>query len=216
MIEPPEAVHIPHSHDHDQSKGTRKRWFDIAMAVAVLFVSAGSLYVALHTAETMEALVNANERLVRAQSTPVLQYNHGNRSDDGQDVLGFSITNVGSGPARIIWFEVAPSGANYDEIGKWVFATGTSEVKFTTAPINQIVLAPDEKRTMLTWPRPADETGRKRWELINRDRFNTPVRACYCSVFDQCWQSSLEAEIPQEVPDCERDEGGSGSLTKTG
>lgn len=215
MIEAPEAVHIPHSHDHDQSKGAHQRWFDIAMAVAVLFVSAGSLYVALHTADTMEALVSVNERLVRAQSTPVLQYSHGNSTDDGQHVLGFSITNVGSGPARLIWFEVSPVGASYSDIGKWVVATGADQKGFTTSPVNRIVLASNEKRTMLTWPQPSDEAGQLLWERINRGRFNASVNACYCSVFDQCWQSNLEADIPREVPNCERDTGKGGSLTKT-
>lgn len=202
MIEAPEVPHAPHRHDHGH-RGSG-RWFDIAMAVAVLLVSAGSLYVALHTGQTMEALVQANERLVRAQSTPVLQYDHGNLSDDGRAELGFTMTNVGTGPARVVWFEVAPEGSRYSSIGKWVIATGTGPISFTSSSINQIVLAPNEKRNMVVWPKPADEAGRKRWAKIDTDRFNTKVQACYCSVFDQCWISNLEADIPKEVPTCER------------
>ncbi len=202
MIEAPETPHTPHSHSH----GGTQRWFDIAMAVAVLLVSAGSLYVALHTGETMEALVKANERLVRAQSTPVLQYDHGNVLDTGESALEFNLTNVGSGPARIVWFEVLPQGARYSSVGDWIISTGDGPITFTSSPINQIVLAPNDARRMILWRPPADEAGRKRWAIIDRDRFKTKVRACYCSVFDQCWQSSLEADIPKEVPSCERKE----------
>lgn len=200
MIESPETPHTHHSHSRDGSS----RWFDIAMALAVLLVSTGSLYVALHTGHTMEALVHANERLVRAQSTPVLQYDHGNFGDDGSEQLTFTITNVGTGPARIVWFEVAPGGKRYSHIGRWVLSTGNSPITFTSASINLIVLAPGVARNMVTWKRPADQAGRERWARIDRERFKTPVRACYCSVFDECWQSNLEADIPKEVPNCER------------
>ncbi len=202
MIEAPETPHTHHSHGHGGSGSGR--WFDIAMAVAVLLVSAGSLYVALHTGHTMEALVHANERLVRAQSTPVLQYDHGNISDEGVPQLEFSITNVGTGPARIVWFEIAPGGERYSNVGSWIIATGDSSIAFTSASINRMVLAPGVERRMVTWKRPEDAAGRERWATIDRERFKTPVRACYCSVFDQCWQSNLEADIPKEVPSCER------------
>lgn len=201
MIEAPETPHTTHNH------GTGgQRWFDILMAVAVLLVSSGSLYVALHTGHTMEALVRANEKLVRAQSTPVLQYDHGNAGDEGQNELSFAITNVGTGPARIVWFEIAPEGQRYPSIGKWVIEAGEGQVSFISSPINRMVLAPGVERIMLKWERPADAAGRARWTQIDRARFETPVRACYCSVFDQCWESNLEADIPKEVPSCERKE----------
>lgn len=201
MIEAPETPHTPHGHHHDSGS---QRWFDITMAVAVLLVSAGSLYVALHTGKTMEELVHANERLVRAQSTPVLQYDHGNVSDEGKAQLEFSITNVGTGPARIVWFDVLPKGTRYSSIGTWIVASGKSSITFTSASINRMVLAPGVQRRMLAWKRPQDEAGRQRWAFIDRVRFSTPVRACYCSVFDQCWISNLEADIPREVPNCQR------------
>ena len=57
MIEAPETLHVHHQPSH--------RWFDIAIAVAVVAVSVGSLYVSLHTGETMEKLVEQNSRLVK-------------------------------------------------------------------------------------------------------------------------------------------------------
>jgi hypothetical protein len=204
MIEAPEVPHTHHGQGHDHGGGGGSgRWFDIAMAVAVLLVSAGSLYVALHTGHTMEALVHANERLVRAQSTPVLQYDHGNISDDGKPALDFSITNVGTGPARIVWFRITHGGKTFTNVGSWVRSTGTSSIGFTSATINRMVLAPNAERVMLTWQRPTDAPGLARWKVINKTRFDAKVEACYCSVFDQCWQSNLEADIPREVKSCE-------------
>lgn len=196
MIEAPEPVHTPHSDDHP------RRWFDVAMAVAVLLVSAGSLYVALHTGQTMEALVEANERLVRSQSTPVLQYSHGNVGASGEAALTFDVTNVGTGPARIVSFRLTHEGRTYSNVGKWLVASGKGQMTFTSAPINRIVLAPNASVTMANWRRPEDASGLARWQMINRERFKAKVEACYCSVFDQCWKSNLEADIPREVPSC--------------
>ena len=203
MIEAPEPPHISHSNSHS---GGGQRGFDMAMALAVLLVSAGSLLVTLQSGNSMEALVAANERLVRAQSTPILQYDHGNISDDGQEQLEFSIRNVGTGPARVVWFEMLPDGKRYSTIGQWLIDSGEGDISFTSSPINRTMLAPNDERRMATWKVPADAAGRSRWTQIDRERFDTPVRACYCSVFDQCWQSNLEADIPQEVPNCERED----------
>ena len=45
MIEAPEPPHVHHKHEPDD----RHRWFDIGIALAVVLVSVGSLYVSLHT-----------------------------------------------------------------------------------------------------------------------------------------------------------------------
>ena len=200
MIEAPETPHAPHGHGG-------QRWFDIVMAVAILLVSAGSLYVSLHTGLTMEALVHANERLVWAQSTPILQYDHGNVGEDGKPALEFTIRNVGTGPARVVWFEFMQGGKRYHDIGDWVRANGKGSNNFTTASISLIALAAGEQRNLLIWKKPNDAPGLSRWQAVDQARFTAHVRACYCSVFDQCWVSNLEADIPQPVADCRKGKG---------
>src|ERR1700754_4434665 len=98
MIEAPET---PHAHHH-----SGQRWFDIAIAVAVVAVSVGPLYVSLHTGKTMEKLVEQNARLVRANSVPLIQFDTGNITQEGQSDLYLEVANVGTGPARIVWFEI--------------------------------------------------------------------------------------------------------------
>lgn len=101
MIETPEA---PHAHKHSGIK-----WLDVAMAISVLVVSVGSLLVALHTSHAMQDLVEQNARLVRSNSTPVLQFGTGNVDGDGEAIY-FDVTNSGTGPARIVWFELRENG----------------------------------------------------------------------------------------------------------
>lgn len=199
MIEAPETAH--HAHGHG---GGGHRWFDIVMAVAILLVSAGSLYVALHTGHTMEALVEENERLVRAQSTPILQYDSGNVDEDGAAAQVFTIRNVGTGPARVNWFKLDHGGKTYSSVTDFLRDTGRGPITFIEGSVNQTVLAQGDKRNMLVWRYPADPVGRSRWKQIDKVRGDITVQACYCSVFDECWLSNLEADLPKRVPSCER------------
>lgn len=198
MMEAPETAH--HAHGH----GGSHRWFDIAMAVAILLVSAGSLYVALHTGHTMDALVHENERLVRAQSTPILQYDAGNVADDGAAAQVFKVRNVGTGPARVHWFELKHGARTYSSVADFVLASGRSPITFIESSISETVLAQGDQRNLIVWRYPADAEGRSRWKQIDKARSETKVRACYCSVFDECWLSNLVADLPKPVPSCER------------
>ena len=74
----------------------------------------------LHTAKTMEQLVEQNRRLVRANSVPLLQFDTGNIGDDGRSSeLYLAVRNAGTGPARIVWFELLQDGRpvrNYQDL----------------------------------------------------------------------------------------------------
>lgn len=200
VIEPPETAH------HTEHHKSGVRWFDVVMAIGVLSLSAGSLYVALHTGHTMEKLVAQNERLVHAQSTPVLQYEHGNVNDAREPSLDFEITNVGSGPARVVWVKLKHDGrefANWDEFTRSLDTGGGDQVEFTTSFIAQTTLSAGETRLVMSWRYPETEGAQAQWRRLNEVRFEATVEGCYCSVFDQCWTSNMQADIPQEVTSCE-------------
>jgi hypothetical protein len=199
MIEAPEPPHQPH--------GTGIRWFDLGITLTLVLVSLGSLYVALHTGATMEKLVEQNARLVRANSTPLLIVGHGNQGEDGTPKLGFSIQNSGTGPARIVWVEIRhndkPAKNGLDLIG--AVAGGTPGVTFTSSQIAPSMLVAGEERNFLVWPRPpaTDAEGLKAWKALDSARWKLSFQACYCSVFDECWTSSLSADVPKPVKACD-------------
>ncbi len=199
MIEPPETPH--HVAEHHR---TAIKWFDIAMAVAVMTVSIGSLYVSLHTGHTMEALVEQNQRLVRAQSTPILQYTNGNNAD-GRRVLTFTVRNAGTGPARIAWIRLNHGGKVYRN---WtLFALdqvrGVPHLPLMSSPIAPAVLSAGEERMILRWERGGGAVELAAWDRIEQSRFRDQATACYCSVFDECWTSHMNGDVPQQVESCE-------------
>lgn len=199
MIEPPEPQHQPH--------GSGIRWFDLGIALTLVLVSVGSLYVALHTGATMEKLVEQNARLVRANSTPLLVVEHGNLDDDGLPKLILSIRNSGTGPARIVWVEVRHNGEALRDGRALVGAAagGAPHVTFTSSQIAPSMMVAGEDRSFFVWRRPpeSDAQGLKAWKALDAARWKLSFEACYCSVFDECWTSSLSADVPKRVEACD-------------
>ena len=62
------------------------------------------------------------------------------------------------------------------------------------------VLGVDEWVNFLLLPRQG--TSEQLWQTLNRERRKIELRACYCSVLDDCWLFDSAAEDPQPVRTC--------------
>ena len=199
MIEAPETPHRHHS---------SQRWFDIAIAVAVVLVSLGSLYVSLHTGKTMEQLVEQNARLVRANSVPLLLFDTGNVDPEGGSELYLEVKNVGTGPARIVWFEMQRQDGGLVRSYPDLLPNGSKlsrpDTGIVTGGIAPSMMPAGERRKLLSWPRPANGVpGLAEWDYLNKERFGLKVEACYCSLFDECWLTKAVADVPRPVASCD-------------
>ncbi len=199
MIEPAEP---PHHHHHR----TGIPWFDLIMPLAVISVSVASLLTSLHSEKSMEALVEQNSRLVRAQSTPLLTYDTGN-TEDGKPVISMVVRNVGTGPAEVFWFHATDAqgvdytgGALSDRINKsYPNAFHLSEV------IAPSLMRRDEERVIFKWPKPSgNPAALSDWEKLNLTRRHLHLSACYCSMFDECRITDFGVSRPKPVNSCEQ------------
>ena len=138
--------------------GPAPRWFHIAVALSMIISAISALVATLHTGQTMTALVEQNAKLVRAGSTPILEFGHGNVLDDG------------------------------------------SSATFHSAPIASRSLAAGSDARILLWKKPNEDTPDllRAWSALDEARFQTvAVEACFCSVFEECWTSSLNGDVPK-------------------
>jgi hypothetical protein len=194
--------------------GPAPRWFHLAVAASMVISAVSALIATIHTGRTMTALVEQNAKLVRAGSTPVLEFTHGNVSDDGEAALGFFVSNQGSGMARIVWFEMRLDNKPMRNMRDVARVLGTdfdampnisSKLKVATSSVAGRTLSPGTDVTLVAWPRPPKDEIllTKLWNDLNQARFQRiEVEACFCSVFQECWISKLTGDVPLPSPDC--------------
>jgi hypothetical protein len=208
MMEPIEAP--------PETRKSGHRWFDIALSVSAILMSASSLYLAQNSS-------NAMERLVQANSMPFIQLESGNATDDGQPgVLAFSVRNAGTGPARVHSYELLVDGVVVPRRGyvplnamraccpsqldrALTAANGDLPAMLgndLTSPIANTFFAPNDEAVAWAWRR--SEANTELWSAVDQARQSGRIgmRACYCSLFDECWIAETGVFPPRPVDAC--------------
>ena len=186
-----------------------RHWIEYVATAAALVISATSLWVAYRTED-------ANAKMVAAASWPFLQVSTSDSDGQGHDVLKIDVINAGIGPALVEYFEVAFDGkpvASSSELlqrccgfdprtPRPVVEHAPQIGTWTEGNVGGTILRPSEDRVFFTWPRTPENT--KAWQTL-RDAAagrRLLVRACYCSVFNECWQGAYEGLHPVRVARC--------------
>lgn len=205
------AIEMP---EPPEPKKTGHRWIDLAVALAALSVSVMSIFVAQHTSETME-------KLVHASSWPFLELGSGNTNGQGRREIAFGVENVGTGPARIHWFEVAVDGEPLPRDGHLLSAllnaccreafeaalarnNGNLPATFdyeVSSPVRSRFLGPNGEISAIRWAQ--TEQNAELWAALDTARQTRITMAtCYCSVFDECWIARSDAFPPEPINSC--------------
>jgi hypothetical protein len=58
----------------------------------------------------------------------------------------------------------------------------------------------------MRWPRQGGSPELAAWDRVEASRFRARATACYCSVFDECWISHMNGDVPRQVVSCENPE----------
>jgi hypothetical protein len=194
--------HEGHSHGHH----TGVRWLDLILAGSAIFISLVSLVISIHHGRTMEQLVAANEKQVKASTLPILRFGTGNMSDNVQ-MVHFHLINGGTGPAIVEWLQLKwdgqPTTGPQDLLdrccgaGKPVKARSlwTDVASGTTLP------ARDARNVLAV---PISGVDSDLYQLLDHEaRYKVQAEACYCSVLEECWLTDFKDQ-PREVKACER------------
>lgn len=192
---PEHEVHQPHAHR------TGHRLLDFAVPVSALLISVISLVIGIHHGRTMQEMAQANSRLVQANSWPLLQYATGNVNDNGDAEISMKIVNSGVGPAKLMSLELFQGEQRLRTPRDLIGALDSSNPK--PALLQDLtlprVLRAGTDMLILGMKREGSEA---LWDKLDRERFRFRFRACYCSVFDECWVSDLQSVSPQPVEQC--------------
>jgi hypothetical protein len=192
---PEQEVHHPHAHR------TGHRLLDLAVPVSALLISVVSLVIGIHHGRTMQEMAQANARLVQANSWPLLQYATGNANDNGDPEITMKIVNSGVGPAKLISLEIFQGEQRLRTPRDLVRALdpGNPRPMLSLGLTLPTVLRAGTDTLVLGMKREGNEA---LWDKLNKERFHFRFRACYCSVFDECWVSDLLAVSPAPIEQC--------------
>jgi hypothetical protein len=193
---PEHEVHQPHAHR------TGHRLLDLAVPVSALLISVVSLVIGIHHGRTMQEMAQANARLVQANSWPLLQYATGNANDNGDPEITMKIVNSGVGPAKLISLELFQGERRLRTPRDLVDALDPSHPRpaLSLGITLPTVLRAGQDMLILGMKREGNVEAL--WDKLNQERFRFRFRACYCSVFDECWVSDLLTVAPQPIQQC--------------
>jgi hypothetical protein len=193
MTPDPEIQHHTHRTGH--------RLLDLALPLSALVLSVISLVIGIHHGRTMQEMAKENARLVQANSWPLLQYATGNTNNSGQPEITMKIENAGVGPAKVVSLEIFHEQQPIRRPDDLIRALDPSEPRpMLSLGVNlPMVLRPGTDTLILGMKREGFEA---LWDKLNRERFRLRFRACYCSVFDECWETDLSTVSPQPVQQC--------------
>lgn len=188
-------------------KSVRRHWLEYLSTAAVLVISLLSLWVAIGTED-------ANEKMVEASSWPLLQVATGNLDDAGNHSISFEVTNSGAGTAKLESFELFWNGKAFpDSVSYMQACCGYPAFHPDAQGRMPPGLSKESQRLMGRAIRAGEEikflkvplltASAAAWGKLDQARFITTYRACYCSVFDQCWTSNLRDLHPVRVDRCE-------------
>jgi hypothetical protein len=191
---PESEVHHPHTHR------TGHRLLDLAVPLSALAISVISLIIGIHHGRTMQDMAKANARLVQANSWPLLQYVTGNATEAGVQQIELKVENAGVGPAKLMSLEIFKDEQRIrtpiDLVQALDPQAARPRMMLGMAPT---VLRAGESMLVVGLLREGNEA---LWEKLNTARFQLKYKACYCSVFDECWVSDLVTMSPQPVEHC--------------
>jgi hypothetical protein len=188
---------------HANPRRTGMRWFDLTLALSAIFISAVSLAVAIEHGRT-------ERDLVAASSWPFLRavLSNGGGEAPGEQTVVIGVSNGGVGPAKLESFEVFHRGqaasSGLDLMRRCCGLGPTDEDVKRQMPhghhfelTDHTVLRPGEAKATFGVRRDS-EVGDRFAGVLTELRF----RACYCSILDQCWISSLRDTHTQPVKAC--------------
>lgn len=198
MTEPP--LRVSSEGVDPEPRKTGHRYLDLFVAGAAILISCISLAVAVKHGMIMD-------RLVAANSWPLLQYNTGNiRDEDGSPEISMAVENAGVGPAVVRYLSLIYRGKRYSSARDFIEACcsapadGARRPALATSFIESSVIKPGEEALYLKL---GDEAlNSELWKRLDQARFEVRFDVCYCSVFGECWRSDLVGVNPRPVNSC--------------
>jgi len=194
--------HEQHAHHHN----TGISWLDGILAGSAILISVVSLVVSVHHGRTMENLVEANERQVKAATLPILRFTTGNFDISKRlPAAHLDLTNGGTGPAIIEWLALQYKGQPIrgpESLLRACCGPGKESFSYIQNSASGQTLGAGQSLTLLEVPQEGNDPAIFK-ALAGTERYEIRARACFCSVLEECSILDFEQRSPRPVKSCE-------------
>ncbi|MBO9697709.1 MAG: hypothetical protein J7499_16060 [Sphingopyxis sp.] len=187
--------------------GTRLLRYLPLITIAHFLIGLPALIASLALAYFAFVQADATQKMQTGGVMPFVTFGTSNGDKDGNQDIALTLTNNGVGPAILgpmeIRYEGKPMATPIELLRTCCTGTDARALTFSTSPSTGIAARPGETIEFVSFPRtPASE---KVWQTFNRERWKLKVRACYCSIFNDCWITEGMQGLPKAVNKCPAD-----------
>ena len=166
---------------------------DIIVAVCVVLISLASLWVAVHSSEVQE-------RTLAASVWPYLEVGSSDITDSGTRIIAYTVKNEGVGPALLKWFTMSYDGREYGSPRDVLKVCCNFTTNVITSTIHNRVIAAREAIDFVK-VLPKNMTSAQ-YHRLDQAEARITMRACYCSVLNECWMLEPHRSQPVAIRDC--------------
>jgi hypothetical protein len=196
-IPEPEVESMSEVEVHQHKTG--HSWVDLSVALSALVISLSSLFVAIQQGRT-------TEKTMTASFLPYVQIDTSNTDAQGNTgVISLTALNAGVGPARIdkvvVTYQGKPIRDAFELLRACCEVSGEQRPSIITSMLSHRMIGSQKDLDFLVMRRTDD--GAQTFARFDQEREKLDIRACYCSVFDQCWIAALHASKSEAVKSCE-------------
>lgn len=174
-----------------------------ALAIGHMLVTVPAFVISLALAYATFIQANATRKIQQSETWPYVSYGTSDITDEGVDEISFVLGNDGVGPARLKQLEFLYDGRPMDTPRKFLQACCGDPPKRPTPFMSsnfEVVLRPGESTKFIRLVKRPDNIAV--WDRLEVERWKVAIRACYCSIFDDCWVLDSRKADPERVKAC--------------
>ena len=185
-----------------------RRWLKFlpVMMIGHLLITIPTLVISIALAYATFVQADATRKIQRSETWPYVWYGTSDVSDEGAEEISFQIGNDGVGPARLKQLEFLYDGRPMQSPRKFL-QTCCGDSKGNPTPFMssnfETVLRPGESFGFIRLVKNPGNAAV--WDRLEVERWKVSVRACYCSIFDDCWLMDSRKQDPEPIKACPAD-----------
>ena len=176
------------------------------LAIGHMFVTVPAFVISIALAYATFVQADATRKIQQSETWPYVSYGTSDTTDEGVDEISFTLGNDGVGPARLKRLEFVYDGKPMETPRTFLQACCGDPPQRPTPFMSsnfETVLRPGENVRFIRLVKTAENAAV--WDRLEVERWKVAVRACYCSIFDECWVLNSRLPDPQPVKACPGD-----------